>query len=47
MIAEHFTETLNKMELRINHVWINRARPVQQSYLHFHVQAQILLSTKA
>ena len=28
MIGIHFTQTLNKVELRINHVRINRARPV-------------------
>ena len=28
MIGKHFTETLNKMELQINRVRINRARPV-------------------
>ena len=28
MIGKHFTETLNKVELRINRVQINRARPV-------------------
>ena len=30
MIAKPFTETLNKVELRINHVRINCARPVFQ-----------------
>ena len=42
MIGKHFTEILNKVELRINHVRINRDRPVKQfillwiylSYLH-------------
>ena len=28
MIAKHFTETLNKVELRINRFQINRGRPV-------------------
>ena len=28
MIGKHFTETLNKGELRINRVRINRAQPV-------------------
>ena len=28
MIGKHFTETSNKVELRINRVRINRARPV-------------------
>ena len=28
MIGKHFTETSNKVELRINHVRINRVRPV-------------------
>ena len=27
MMGKHFTETLNKVELRINHVQINRAQP--------------------
>ena len=31
IIGEHFTETSNKVELRINHVRINRARPVMGS----------------
>ena len=30
MIGKHFTETLNKVELRINRVRINRARPVNE-----------------
>ena len=30
MIGKHFTETSNKVELRINHVQIKRARPVIQ-----------------
>ena len=28
MIAKHFTETSNKVELRINRVRINHSRPV-------------------
>ena len=28
MIGKHFTESLNKVELQINHVQINRTRPV-------------------
>ena len=28
MIGKHFTETSNKVELRINRVRVNRARPV-------------------
>ena len=32
MIGKHFTETSNKVELRINHVRINRVRPVYRKY---------------
>ena len=28
MLAKHFTETSNKVKLRINHVRINHAQPV-------------------
>ena len=31
MIAKHFTETSNKVELRINRVRINRSRPVLET----------------
>ena len=31
MIGKHFTKTSNKVELRINRVQINRARPVIQN----------------
>ena len=40
MIGKHFTETSNKVELRINRVRINRARPV----VHFTGQARLILS---
>ena len=33
MIEKHFIETSNKVELRINRVRINRARPVKLSNL--------------
>ena len=32
-MVKHSTETLNKVELRINRVRINRARPVTITYL--------------
>ena len=35
MIGKHFTETLNKVELRINRVRINRVRPVSSEILNF------------
>ena len=35
MIAKHFTKTSNKVELQINHVRINRARPVHDDYCAF------------
>ena len=45
MIGKHFTETLNKVELRINRVRINHARPIY-SYIEIIVQVSILNITQ-
>ena len=34
MIGKHFTETTNEVKLRINHVWINRTRPIPPFYMY-------------
>ena len=32
--CQNFKETLNKVELQVNHVWINRAQPVYVKFVN-------------
>ena len=44
MIGKHFTETLNKVQLRINRVRTNRARPVLLTSAHIDFTSQVKLT---